>query len=418
MIEITDKRKCSGCTACVNVCPKKAIMMQKDSEGFLYPHVDKEKCVNCKLCEKICPVLSKRTKEMNEFPKSFLGFEKNKESRINSTSGGVFFSIAKAFLEQKNGVVIGAAYDDNFIVKHIMVERIEDLKKLQKSKYVQSYLGDIFKDIENKLKQNIPVLFSGTSCQVAGLKRFIPIKLQEELYCIDLSCKGVPSPKVFQKYIEYQRKMNGEINEIITRDKKIYKRSYRTGYGIKFKNGCYYFGTHDKDPMARIFFANLCNRPICYECPFKTIGRISDLTLGDCFFAHHFIKDFEDRYGVTLTIIQSEKGKELLDLATSLELYKVDTEEAIKINGGMIFESTTEPKKRKDFFQELDNINDFKELADSFKKTSNDSTLDRIKTVLVDKGLIPKKMIYKKKQKEIDKRLSKIIPENSKKIYY
>ena len=418
MITITNKKKCSGCTACMNICPKKAITMQSDDEGFLYPVVNKEKCINCNLCEGVCPVLSKKTKKMENYPESFLGYEKNIDSRINSASGGVFFSIAKDFIEQKKGVVIGAAFDGKFNVEHIAINKIQDLKKIQKSKYVQSILGDVFKYVENELKKNTPVLFSGTPCQIAGLKRCIPSKLQEELYCIDLVCHGVPSPKVFQRYLNYQKKTNGDIDEIIIRDKKIYKRSYRTGYGIKFKNGLYYFGTHDKDPMARLFFSDLCSRPICYKCPFKTIGRISDLTLGDCLFAHHFIKDFDDKYGITLAIVQSNKGKALLNTATSLELFKVNTEEAIKINGGMIFESVKEPKNRNYLFEMLDENDDFGVLADNFKPSKRESALAKIKALMVNKAFIPKRIIYKKKQKEIDRRLSKKIPEDGKTIYY
>ena len=419
MIEISDKKDCCGCSACVNACPKKCISLKEDSEGFLYPSIDKEKCINCNICVNVCPIKSKKCEKMDVLPEAYLCYSKNVEDRINSASGGAFFEIAKKFIENKKGVVVGAAYDNDFLVHHIIVDNVKDLLLLQKSKYVQSRMENIFEQVKEKLSLNISVLFSGTPCQVAGIKRYIPAKLQDNLYCTDFSCYGVPSPKVFKKYIDYQNTKHGGINKIIIRDKKIMKRSFRVGYGILFNDGYKYFAPHGVDPMARTFFSNMCIRPSCYDCSFKTIGRISDITLGDCWYSDYFIKDFKDKYGITMVLVQSSKGKSILDLTDNLEKTSVDTEKIVKINGGMIFDNPRINEKRDEFFADINSNtdNNFDEIVSKYVAEKNDSFKYKLLTFLKENSLLPKKIRNKMRYKEINKRLNKKIPEEAKEKY-
>lgn len=414
MIQITDKEKCSGCTACYSICPKNAISMAEDEEGFLYPKVDESKCIKCGLCTKVCPVLNVKYKELTEYPDAYLCYEEDTNSRINSAAGGAFYSIAKSFLKQEKSIVVGATYDENFNVEHIIVNNLNDLSKLQKSKYVQSNLKDVFKQVQELLKQDYKVLFSGTGCQVAGINSFIQEKYKSNLYCIDLVCYGVPSPMIFKKYLNYQENKYGKIEKVIIRDKKIYKSSFRVGYGMLFENGYKYFEPHGIDPMARLFYGYYCLRPICYNCPFKTIKRNSDLTLGDCWYPEYFIKGFKDKYGITMVLSHSLKGSELLSNCESLITTKVDTEKVVKINGGKLFNSAPKPNDRTAFFEDVKNNKDINELANKYTPIKKDSIGYKIKFLLRDNNLIPKKLDEKMRSKNISKRLKMEIPDSAK----
>lgn len=415
MIKIVDKTKCSGCTACMSVCPKKAITMKEDREGFLYPEIDKSKCINCGLCEKACPILNIKYKNLEKFPNAYLCYEKSIDLRINSASGGAFYSIAKSFLKKDKAVVIGAAYDDNWMVHHIVVDNVDELLKLQKSKYVQSRMEDVYVRTLDYLKNGYNVLFSGTACQIAGIKKVIPDKYKEKLYTIDVVCYGVPSPKVFDKYVKHQEKKYGKIKQMIIRDKKIYHSSYRVGYGILFTSGKKYFEPHGIDPMARLFYSHYCLRPICYKCPFKTIGRNSDITIGDCWYPDFYIKGFKDKYGITMTLVNTDKGEQLLNLSDSIVKYNIDSSEIIRINGGKIYSSAPIPCDRNNFFDDLNHNIDFEELANKYTKIKKDSFGYKVKFYLRDRNLIPRFIDSIKRNKSVKLRLKKEIPESAKK---
>lgn len=280
MIQIIDKELCSGCTACSAKCPQKCISMQPDSEGFLYPIVDKSRCIDCGMCEKVCPIQNVHIVPKTDLPVSYLSYTGDTQRRINSAAGGVFTGLAHYFIQELNGVVFGAAYDEDFRVYHTYTENEDELDKFQKSKYVQSEIGDCFKYVKRFLESDRYVLFSGTACQVYGLKSYLN-KDYHKLYCVDLICYGVPSPKVFSKYLEYMSSKYGPIKKVIVRDKQIKKNRYQMGYGMEFADGYKYFSKHNFDPMARIFYGKIASRPICYQCPYKTFWRISDLTVGD-----------------------------------------------------------------------------------------------------------------------------------------
>ena len=206
MIEITEKSNCCGCTACANKCPRNAIKMVEDDKGFLYPYIDRKKCINCGLCDKVCPIINKRKTE--NYPKAYAAINKDEKIRLNSSSGGIFSALANYILEEQ-GIIFGAAFSDDFLVKHIMIDNKDDLYKLRTSKYLQSSLGDIYKEVEKKLNEGKKVLFTGTSCQINGLYGYLN-KIYENLYTQDIICHGVPSPKVWKNYLKYRQEKDLE----------------------------------------------------------------------------------------------------------------------------------------------------------------------------------------------------------------
>lgn len=198
MIHITDKSKCCGCNACVQRCPKQCIAMREDEEGFLYPKVDVAVCIDCGLCEKVCPVINQNVPK--EPLQVFAAKNKNEDQRLRSSSGGVFILLAENIIKQ-GGVVFGARFDKNWEVEHGYAETLEELEPLMRSKYVQSRIGNTYKEAEMFLKQGRKVLFVGTSCQIAGLHKFLR-KEYENLLTVDFICHGVPSPGVWRKSSE------------------------------------------------------------------------------------------------------------------------------------------------------------------------------------------------------------------------
>lgn len=303
MIEIIDKKYCSGCTACESICPKECIQMKSDEEGFLYPVVDAEKCVQCGACNKVCPIQNPiKEKEIEQ--KAYLVQHKDEQIRLESSAGGAFTAIATIVIE-KGGVVFGAAYDDDFQVHHTYVERVEDLSKFRNSKYVQSNLGESFKQVKKFLKDGRWVCFSGTPCQIEGLSKYIGP--HNKLLLVDVVCHGVPSPLIWNRYLEYQDVKNSRPDNIRFRD-KFYGYKYSTMSVIKDGRNIYHAGSQ-LDPMLRAFFSDTCDRPSCYACPFKKRYRVSDLTIWDCFSVYDFDKKMDDDKGTTRVLCHTDKGK-------------------------------------------------------------------------------------------------------------
>lgn len=350
-VKIEEKDLCCGCTACYSVCPKNAIKTVRDNEGFLYPEVDKEKCVNCGMCKKVCPILNKA--RLNEFkPMACLFQNSNEEIRKDSTSGGIFTAIGE-FVIKNNGIVYGAAFDDSFVVNHIGVDVVDKLSKFRKSKYVQSNQNNCFKEIKQYLDNGKLVCYSGTPCQVGGLRAYLR-KDYENLILVDIMCHSVPSPLVFEKYKRYiLKKMNAnKILNINFRDKSKYGYKYSL-MTVETDNGIYSQGI-DTDPYLRAFFSDVSVRPSCYNCHFKTMKRVSDLTIWDCFNINEIDKSFDDDKGTTRVLVQSEKGKKLLENLDNVRLKELDINIAIKKVKEMT-NSVNYNSKRKEFFE---NIND------------------------------------------------------------
>lgn len=353
-IEITDKHDCCGCTACMNICPKNAIEMTEDEEGFRYPKIDKEKCINCGLCKKVCPILNKQ--QFNEFKQKAYLFQNKKENvRKDSTSGGFYSSIGE-YVINNNGVVYGASFDNDFKVEHTKAEKLNELSKFRKSKYVQSNLKNTFKEIKKYLDDKKMVVFSGTPCQVAGLNNYLK-KSYDNLILIDIMCHSVPSPLVYEKYKEYiLKKMNAKkILSVNFRDKRKYGYKYSM-MTIETDNGVYSQGI-DTDPYLRAFFGDYSVRPSCYNCRFKTQKRVSDITIWDCFNINEIDKTFDDDKGTTRLLVQSEKGLDILNKLNDIRLKEMDLDTAV----GRVHEMTHSVKSKKgrdEFFKAINSNED------------------------------------------------------------
>lgn len=377
-ININSKEDCCGCTACASACPKQAIQMKKDNEGFLYPSVDEKKCVNCGLCKKICPVLKKNEKK-EYFQKAFLFQNTNDETRKDSTSGGFFSSISKYIID-KGGVVFGASFNPNFEVEHTEAKKIEEIEKFRKSKYVQSNLNNTFKRIKDLLDNEKYVLFSGTPCQVEGLKKFL-VKEYEKLITVDIMCHSVPSPLYFEFYKKYiLNKMNAQkIESINFRDKSKYGYKYSM-MTIKTNNGKYSKGI-DTDPYLRAFFGDYSVRPSCYNCKFKTQQRISDITIWDCFNVREIDKEFDDDKGTTRILTQSIKGEKIIKELDGVRIKEINIDVAVNKVKEMT-ESVRFNSSRNEFFDGIsNNKNVIKEYFPENLKTRINGSIRKILSV-------------------------------------
>lgn len=355
MIEIQDKKKCCGCTACLSACPKQCIRMTEDEEGFLYPSVDKDVCVDCGLCEKVCPILNAKDEDVPHEQQGFLVQHKDERIRKESTSGGAFTAIATWVIRQ-GGVVFGAGYrEGTFIVEHQAVEREEDLRIFRNSKYVQSRMGDTYRQVKNYLRDGRWVCFSGTPCQVEGLRHFLRGREYEQLICVDLVCRGIPSPRILARYIEAQQQViGGDFTNILFRDK--YYGYHYSSFSIynKKKEKDYHKGI-DSNAYLRAFFSNLSDRPSCYDCRFKKRYRHSDLTLWDCFPIEKFTKQL-DGNGTTRVLVQSEKGARIMNKLTD-ELRQIPVEPDILTEGVReMFKSVPMNPKRVEFFHDCNKM--------------------------------------------------------------
>lgn len=301
MIDLS-KFECSGCTACYNACPTKAIVMVENKEGFKEPKIDTEKCIHCGICNKVC-VMQNGYKKPDEQPLVYGVKNKNLDERKESQSGGAFYILAKHILEQ-NGIVYGAMLDTDYIVRHTRCESLEETKKLRGSKYVQSDLGDIFENVKDDLEANKQVLFSGTPCQVVGLKAFLK-KDYKNLFSVDLICHGVPSPKVWRDYVEWQRNR--------FKRKQVYSFNFRDnqrGWGPHFES---FLTDNTKKRYAiytKIFYSHNAMRKSCYVCPFTNVQRVSDFTIGDFWGIENVKPEFKDVYGVSVILVNTEKAKQ------------------------------------------------------------------------------------------------------------
>ena len=349
MINIMDKVNCSGCHACYNICPKKCIIMQADEEGFLYPRVDEKDCIDCGLCEKVCPILNKKNEHLIQ--QAYACINTNEKIRLSSSSGGIFTVIADYVIEQQ-GIVFGAAFDENFNVVHRYIDTKEEIALLRGSKYVESRIGNTYEEAKNFLDEGKLVLFTGTPCQISGLKNFLK-RDYDKLLCIDIICHGVPSPIVWRKYINFKEKTNGKIENISFRNKGESWKLYSVLF--QFKNNTKYKEKFTKNIYMKGFLQDLYLRPSCYNCNFKTKGRVSDFTLADFWGINKIYPDMDDDKGVSLVITHSEKADRIFyKLKREIIWEKVDIDKAIMFNPSMI-KSVECNLKRNLFFESLIN---------------------------------------------------------------
>ncbi len=350
MINITDKGKCSGCYACVNACPQNCITMHRDKEGFNYPIVDMEKCIKCEVCLSVCHVLCKS--EVICDSKAYAAYNKDDKIRKESSSGGIFTLLANGVLDN-NGVVFGALFDKDYQVYHGYIENKSDLHKMRKSKYVQSEIGDSFIKAKEFLSTGNQVLFSGTPCQLAGLKLYLG-KPYDNLLMVDIICHGVPSPKLWKKYLTVSAK-DKSVEKINFRDKTKGWRDF--GLRFDFKNGRKKVAVMDDDPYLFAFFRNISLRPSCYECTEKSLHKKSDMTIADFWGIENAHPKFSDDKGISLIITHSDKGESSLnEIKPDIEIIDADIDMVPKYNIAMTH-SANIPQNRQVFFDNLDKMN-------------------------------------------------------------
>lgn len=329
MRTLCKRERCTGCTACVSVCPKNCITMESDADGFSYPVVDEAVCVNCGLCEKACPVLAVQAYEHT--PKAYAARSSDTAMRLQSSSGGVFTELARHVLANA-GAVFGAAYDERFRVVHICAEDENGLARLRGAKYAQSDLTGIFREVRNRLTRGQQVLFSGTPCQVAGLLCYLG-KPYEKLITMDFVCHSVPSPMVWAEYI----KSLGDVAEVNLRSKDTGWSGYGYCHKIVDQKG-EIRRIHNFDSLyMKLFVGDYINRLSCAQCPFKGYARGSDLTIGDFWGIWDIAPDMDDNQGTSVVLVQSERGQRIWDAITPmLDIREVTLEEASRQNGAML----------------------------------------------------------------------------------
>ena len=327
--DVISQNRCSGCAACMNVCPVGAIEMVANNEGFLFPQINMEKCIDCGLCAKKCPV--ENPVYLNNPEPDCLAVAAKDELRLKSASGGIYSAFADYMLK-RGGYICGAAYtdDNSWNVMHIVGNTIETLEKTRNSKYVQSNAGMIYQEVKELLEQEKEVLFSGTPCQVAGLNAFLG-KTYKNLFTMDIVCHGVPSPKVFHKYLEeYYGEKN--IVNIDFRAKDYY--GWSSTITVKMKNGDVYRSTNEKDPFYRAFLPCMSLRKSCESCPFSHIPRQGDLTIGDFWGINSYDASLNDKKGISVVLVNNDKGKQMLSLMSEYLIIneKVPIEYALRVN--------------------------------------------------------------------------------------
>lgn len=393
MIEILDKHNCCGCEACVQVCPRHCISFDEDIEGFHYPLVDKTVCIDCGLCERVCPILN----QAEERPplKVYAAKNRNEEELLNSSSGGIFILLAKAVI-QNGGVVFGARFDENWNVVHAYAETEKDLKAFMGSKYVQSRIGNTYREAMDFLEAGRQVLFSGTPCQIAALKK----KLKKEynnLLTVDVICHGVPSPKVWRMYLEEikrnvrkgensvssplthlisERDAHGEsiqIKNISFRDKRLGWKKYSFALTLAKasadgkQNTVSFSQYHRENIYMKGFLDNLYLRPSCHICRFKKFQSRSDISIADFWAVSRALPDFYDQKGVGLVFINTEKGEVVMKKSTFE--YRDTTFAAASSNHGLR-EVVPIHKKRAYFFSKLNSTNSIESLIQECLKPS------------------------------------------------
>lgn len=324
MIEIRHKGDCCGCEACVQVCPKNCIDFSRDAQGFLYPVVNKESCIDCGLCEKVCPVINKTNQSKNN-PSTLYAVKSSDDTIRQQSSSGGFFSLLADYVLTNGGVVYGAAFDAAFNVCHTRVDNIEDLYKLRGSKYVQSRIGQTFRECKDDLKAGKLVLFTGTPCQISALGHFLR-KDYDNLIKVEVVCHGVPSPMIYQQYLK-----ETVIKDV--EDRKITKVNFRTKLGSWKK---YFFTVEYKDCgeiceykecvtdslYMKGFLSDLYIRPSCFECPAKKFTSGADFTIADFWGQEYTFPEFDDDKGVSAVFANTVKAQEVFNKISAVVLEK------------------------------------------------------------------------------------------------
>jgi len=376
MISNINKTDCSACGACISRCPKHCISFLQDKEGFFYPSVNTTECINCGICDKVCQIINPyepRTPSL-----VFAAINNNEEIRLKSSSGGIFSLLSEFIIEKENGVVFGARYDSDWQVVLDYTETVDGLELFRGSKYVQARVEKAFIDCESFLKKGRKVLFSGSPCQISGLKHFLR-KDYANLVTVDFACHGVPSPKVWSKYIETikenaRKGIDGKnsvsqslkdypvLTGINFRDKRVGWKKYSFTLTLAGaseegeKNTVSRSCIHSENTYMRAFLSEMILRPSCYHCKVRNFKSHSDITIADYWGINWISSDMDDDKGTSLVIIHND---DLLDVFRKLNQKYRETKytDALRFNQALI----SDPKpwyNRAVFFKELDDTED------------------------------------------------------------
>lgn len=332
MIELYNKKNtCCGCTACMNICPKNAITMEADEEGFLYPSINDNKCIKCSLCKKVCSFQREDSRDQT-IKHVYAVKHKDQSVRNNSTSGGIFTAISDLILENK-GIVFGVGFDEKMIVCHQKANTKELRNKLRGSKYVQSDLRNSFKEIEELLiHDNKHILFTGTPCQVDGLKSYLDnrkIKSDKLILC-DIICHGVPSPLIFKEYIEYcEKKRKCKIVKYSCRDKVNGWHSHTER--LIYEDGKDDYSSYLSQSYKRLFYSHMMLRESCHSCKYTNLNRCSDITIADFWGIEKSMPEFDDNKGISLVLVNNDKANKIIEeIKDMIEIRESDIESCLQ----------------------------------------------------------------------------------------
>lgn len=344
------KENCCACAACKQVCPTQSIQMQEDKYGYLYPVIDERQCIECGTCIKVCPLNNTGKTCIPQMSWAYIN--PNEECRMKSASSGAFEALCKAFLQgEVNYSIYGCELDDKLQAKHCLIHDIKQIDRMRKSKYIQSYIDNEYASVLSELKAGKKVVFSGTPCQIGGLKNYLKIDF-ENLLTIDLVCHGVPSQKIFSRYIQYlQKRYHETVKSYTFRNKrKMEQRWSNHGICVEFINGKILELEEEEDLYMYGFLNGVFNRESCYECKFAGLNRISDITIGDYWGIEKVYPDLTESKtnGTSLIIGNNEKGLGVIRTLDKSALYSTEIDDAVREN-----EQLKHPQKqsaRRDIF--------------------------------------------------------------------
>lgn len=354
---------CCGCGVCANACTQNCIEMTLDAEGFLVPTVNMEICVHCGICEKVCPINQK--KEIISPPIVIGAFSKEDTLRYESSSGGVFSVLATEIINQ-GGVVCGVEFDSiSQNARHIIIDKIDDLEKLRGSKYIQSEVGDVYINIKKHLLTGRKVLFSGTPCQVAGLRSFLR-KDYDNLLCVEVICHGVPSTRLWEKYIqETEKRENKRVINVLFRNKKYSWSEF--GMSKEYSDLSQKFLFSFEDPFFQMFNSNLCLRKSCYKCEFKGLNTKADISLGDFWHVDEINPKLDDGKGISIVLLCTNKGINFFNKMSNkmnICIKDADYETACRLNSAIV-KPLPESDKHNQFFEDMQAMT-FKDLSNKY----------------------------------------------------
>ena len=358
VIDLKRKEDCCGCGACFDACTKEAIVWNTDDEGFSYPQVDASRCVNCGLCNKVCPI--ENSVFINQYNEGFLpkvigAYHKNEDIRFTSTSGGAFWGLAEEWV-RNGGYVAGAVFYNHFNVKHIVTNKIEELKRIKGSKYCQSDARDTYRTIAKLLKNGERVLATGLPCHMAALRQYLRNEY-DNLLIVDIICQSVPSPLLFEKYIDYlENKYNSKVVVYHPKNKEM-GGWHHFSFKAYFENGQIYHQCNDL--YTSIAFSNgyIMSRHSCYECHFKHMPQPSDLTIGDFWGIDKIDNAFDSPKGVSKIMVNNQKGLNYLKSLNCFEEREYDLQSSVyenkKAESQIVSIEHCDESKRRKFVQNL-----------------------------------------------------------------